>query len=134
MTIDEFINRIEQTILAVNGNPNLGTNTIGILPEDRLDILAASTIEEASKYLLAADIPKYIIDFGLASENNKGQIIDFFAERLIFPIIESQNNVLGFGGRILSDKNPKYVYTKKNLLFDKGSVLYGLDTVTSKIY
>ena len=50
---------------------------------------------------------KNIIDFGLASENSKGEIIDFFSERLIFPIIESQGNVLGFGGRILSDKNPK---------------------------
>jgi hypothetical protein len=69
MTIDEFINRIEQTILAVNSNPNLGTNTIGILPEDRLDILAASTIDEAAKYLIAADIPQYIIDFALSGQD-----------------------------------------------------------------
>ena len=90
--------------------------------------------KELYDYLISNEIePKYIIDFGLASENNKGQIIDFFAERLIFPIIESQNNVLGFGGRILSDKNPKYVNTKKNLLFDKGSVLYGLDQALENI-
>ena len=90
--------------------------------------------KELYDYLISNEIePKNIIDFGLASENNKGQIIDFFAERLIFPIIESQNNVLGFGGRILSDKNPKYVNTKKNLLFDKGSVLYGLDQALENI-
>ena len=90
--------------------------------------------KELYDYLISNEIePKYIIDFGLASENNKGQIIDFFAERLIFPILESQNNVLGFGGRILSDKNPKYVNTKKNLLFDKGSVLYGLDQALENI-
>ena len=85
-------------------------------------------------YLIINEIEsKNIIDFGLASENSKGEIIDFFSERLIFPIIESQGNVLGFGGRILSDKNPKYVNTKKNLLFDKGSVLYGLDQALENI-
>ena len=90
--------------------------------------------KELYNYLISNEIEsKNIIDFGLASENSKGEIIDFFAERLIFPIIESQNNVLGFGGRILSDKNPKYVNTKKNLLFDKGSVLYGLDQASENI-
>ena len=76
---------------------------------------------------------KNVIDYGLASENSKGDVIDFFSERLIFPIVELKDNVLGFGGRIMSDKNPKYVNTKKNLLFDKGSVLYGLDQAAESI-
>ena len=90
--------------------------------------------KELYDYLISNEIEsKNIIDFGLASKNSKGEIIDFFAERLIFPIMESQDNVLGFGGRILSDKNPKYVNTKKNLLFDKGSILYGLDQASGNI-
>ena len=100
-------------------NFNLGYNPKG---KELYDHLISNEIES-----------KNIIDFGLASENSKGEIIDFFSERLIFPIIESQGNVLGFGGRILSDKNPKYVNTKKNLLFDKGSVLYGLDQASENI-
>ena len=89
---------------------------------------------ELYNYLISSGIEsKNIIDFGLASENSKGDVIDFFSERLIFPIIELKDNVLGFGGRIMSDKNPKYINTKKNLLFDKGSVLYGLDQAAENI-
>ena len=89
---------------------------------------------ELYNYLISHGIEsKNIIDFGLASENSKGDVIDFFSERLIFPIIELKDNVLGFGGRIMSDKNPKYINTKKNLLFDKGSVLYGLDQAAESI-
>ncbi|HIB35249.1 MAG TPA: toprim domain-containing protein, partial [Dehalococcoidia bacterium] len=89
---------------------------------------------ELYNYLISSGIEsKNIIDFGLASENSKGDVIDFFSERLIFPISELKDNVLGFGGRIMSDKNPKYINTKKNLLFDKGSVLYGLDQAAENI-
>ena len=89
---------------------------------------------ELYNYLISHGIEsKNIIDFGLASENSTGDVIDFFSERLIFPIIELKDNVLGFGGRIMSDKNPKYINTKKNLLFDKGSVLYGLDQAVESI-
>ena len=89
---------------------------------------------ELYNYLISHGIEsKNIIDFGLASENSTGDVIDFFSERLIFPIIELKDNVLGFGGRIMSDKNPKYINTKKNLLFDKGSVLYGLDQAAESI-
>tara|TARA_B100001167_G_scaffold83431_1_gene50187 strand:- start:1040 stop:2845 length:1806 start_codon:yes stop_codon:yes gene_type:complete len=89
---------------------------------------------ELYNYLISHGIEsKNIIDFGLASENSTGDVIDFFSERLIFPIIELKDNVLGFGGRIMSDQNPKYINTKKNLLFDKGSVLYGLDQAAESI-
>ena len=89
---------------------------------------------ELYNYLISHGIEsKNIIDFGLASENSTGDVIDFFSERLIFPIIELKDNVLGFGGRIMSYKNPKYINTKKNLLFDKGSVLYGLDQAAESI-
>lgn len=72
MTIDEFINRIEETIVKVNGDPELGTNTIGILPEDRLSILAASTIDEASKYLITSGIPEWVIDIALSGQDISG--------------------------------------------------------------
>ena len=68
-----------------------------------------------------------LIQYGLISKSANGKELDFFSDRLIFPIKSQNDDILGFGGRVLSDRNPKYINTKKNSLFDKGAVLYGID-------
>ena len=65
--------------------------------------------------------------YGLVSKSKGESFYDFFSERLIFPIKNQKKEILGFGGRILNDQLPKYINTKKNLAFDKGAVLYGID-------
>ena len=65
--------------------------------------------------------------YGLVSKSKGETFYDFFSDRLIFPIKNHKKEILGFGGRILNDQLPKYINTKKNLAFDKGSVLYGID-------
>ena len=67
------------------------------------------------------------VEFGLLSEGKNQSVYDFFSDRLIFPIKSQNNDVLGFGGRVMTDQNPKYINTKKNVIFDKGSILYGID-------
>lgn len=54
---------------------------------------------------------------------------DRFRNRLIFPIIDGRQNVIGFGGRVLDDSMPKYLNSKDSLLFDKGKNLYGLNLI-----
>lgn len=84
--------------------------------------------KKLSKYLQNKDYAlESLIQYGLISKSANGKELDFFSDRLIFPIKSQNDDILGFGGRVLSDRNPKYINTKKNSLFDKGAVLYGID-------
>ncbi len=84
--------------------------------------------KKLSEYLQNKDYAlESLIQYGLISKSAIGKELDFFSDRLIFPIKSQNDDILGFGGRVLSDRNPKYINTKKNSLFDKGAVLYGID-------
>ncbi len=50
---------------------------------------------------------------------------DFFRERLIFPIVDLRNRVLGFGGRTLGADEPKYINSADSRIFHKGKEFYG---------
>ena len=58
-------------------------------------------------------------------KNNK--IRDFFYKRLIFPILNIQGRVVGFGGRALDDSNPKYINSPESKIFQKRYLLYNLN-------
>ena len=72
MTVDEFLQRIESIILQINEDDSLGTNQIGITTEQRVDILSAPTVQDASLYLLSANIPQYVIDFAISGQDITG--------------------------------------------------------------
>jgi len=57
-----------------------------------------------------------------------GKMNDAYGKRLMFPIIDTMNNVIGFSGRILekNDNLAKYKNTRQTLVFDKSKVVYGL--------
>src|SRR4051794_4497338 len=52
---------------------------------------------------------------------------DRFRGRLMIPIRDPRGRVIGFGGRILGDGEPKYLNSPQTVLFDKGRTLYNLD-------
>jgi DNA primase len=56
-----------------------------------------------------------------------GEPYDRFRRRLMFPIRDPRGRVIGFGGRILGDGQPKYLNSPDTPLFDKGRTLYNLD-------
>lgn len=64
---------------------------------------------------------------GLISERS-GRIVDFFRERVMFPIHNFSGRVIGFGGRILTNEKtaPKYVNTPQTVIYDKSKTLYGI--------
>ena len=68
-----------------------------------------------------------ILTAGVVSKNMKGDIYENFAGRLIFPILDTRERVIGFGGRVLDNSLPKYVNSPENALYHKGSNLYGLN-------
>ncbi|MGB3207249.1 MAG: toprim domain-containing protein, partial [Crinalium sp.] len=62
-----------------------------------------------------------------------GGYIDRFRDRLIIPIHDTQGRVIGFGGRTLSDEQPKYLNSPETELFDKGRTLFALDKAKDAI-
>ena len=75
-----------------------------------------------------------IVEVGLAVRNEKGRVYDRFRNRLMFPIRDDRGRVVGFGGRALSDEDTaKYINSPQSAIFDKSSLLYGLDMGKSAI-
>jgi DNA primase len=75
-----------------------------------------------------------ILEAGLTTEGERGNVYDRFRDRIMFPIRDIQGHVIGFGGRALGeDSQPKYLNTPQTPLFDKGSVLYGINLTRNSI-
>ena len=65
---------------------------------------------------------------GVLAESDRGSPpYDRFRGRIIFPILDNRENLVGLGGRILGDGEPKYLNSPQTKLFDKGNILYGLN-------
>ena len=67
-----------------------------------------------------------LIELGLAAEKN-GRLYDKFRGRVIFPIINVRGKVIGFGGRIIGDGEPKYLNSPESAVYQKKYNLYGLN-------
>jgi DNA primase len=62
---------------------------------------------------------------GLVKKSSE-RYYDYFRDRLIFPISDSHGSVVGFGGRVLGEGEPKYLNSPESPLFSKSKNLYGL--------
>ena len=89
-------------------------------------------------------LTKYLSDKGFTKEeqktaflcgvSKKGDFIDYFRGRIIFPIIDLQSNVIAFGGRVLDNKDmPKYLNSSDTPAFKKSRNLYALNFAKNSI-
>ena len=67
-----------------------------------------------------------LLDLKVTTSNDSGRVYDFFRDRLMFPIRNRRGKVIGFGGRILGEGQPKYLNSPETRIFHKGTELYGL--------
>ncbi len=77
----------------------------------------------------AADVPAALLvraGLAIAREDGSGYY-DRFRNRLMFPIFDTQDRVIGFGARAMGDNEVKYLNTPETPLFSKGRNLYGLN-------
>ena len=70
---------------------------------------------------------------GLFGYDDKGNPYDKFWNRVMFPIVDKRNHVIGFGGRVLGDAKPKYLNSPETVVFDKSRNLYGINYIHGKI-
>ena len=68
-----------------------------------------------------------ILESGLVNKNERGQYIDRYRNRLMFPICDARGKVIAFGGRVLDDSKPKYINSPENVVYSKGRNLFGLN-------
>ena len=67
-----------------------------------------------------------ILASDLVNKNDRGQYIDRFRQRLMFPIQDVRGRIIAFVGRVLDDSKPKYINSPENLVYSKGRHLFGL--------
>lgn len=72
---------------------------------------------------------KSLLEVGLIIRKTEGGCYDRFRDRIMFPIQDYRGRVIGFGGRILQQGEPKYLNSPETLLFQKSHELYGLNLV-----
>ncbi|MBN1808553.1 MAG: DNA primase [Planctomycetes bacterium] len=90
---------------------------------------APNAWETLRKYMNAKKIgDKWLASAGLARLRDDGSVYDYFRNRLMFPIRNSEGKVVGFGARALADEDePKYLNSPETPIFRKGTTLFGLD-------
>lgn len=69
---------------------------------------------------------KKLLDCGLVIKKDDGGYYDRFRDRVMFPIHDHRGRIIGFGGRIIDNGEPKYLNSPETPLFQKGHELYGL--------
>lgn len=83
------------------------------------------------KFLLSKNMkPEELLSAGVIVERNseKGKgFLDKFRGRVVFPLTESDGNIVGFTGRTILNQDPKYLNTSETLVFHKTFFLFGLD-------
>ena len=70
---------------------------------------------------------------GLLGRSEGGKLYDRFRDRLMFPIRNARGQLVGFGGRIIGEGEPKYLNSPETILFHKGQEVYGLPQAKNAI-
>ncbi|WP_289300932.1 DNA primase [Sporofaciens musculi] len=72
-----------------------------------------------------------LLKAGLVSMDERQGVYDKFWNRVMFPIMDANSRVIGFGGRVMGDGKPKYLNSPETIIFDKSRNLYGLNRARS---
>ena len=118
-----------------------GERALAYLKGRRLgdDTIRAFGLGYANKY--SDDLYRYlkgqgyqddmIAKAGLITVDEKHGAHDKFWNRVMFPIMDANSRVIGFGGRVMGDGKPKYLNSPETMIFDKSRNLYGLNRARS---
>jgi DNA primase len=99
---------------------------IGFAPDGWDNLLSALAKDETQRAVL--------LRAGLVVRKTSGGYYDRFRDRVMFPIRDTRGRVVGFGGRVLDDSEPKYLNSPETPVFHKGREVYGLDLARAAIH
>ena len=93
-----------------------------------------TTHDNLVRFLLRHDADPADITASGLTRSERGGLIDFFRQRLVIPIRDEQGRPVGFGGRAVNVGTPKYLNTRGTSVFDKSSVIFGLDLAREAVH
>ena len=109
----------------------------GILPKTITDFqlgFCLSSWEALKQYMLERGYTEdELITAGLIIQAESGKSHDRFRNQLMFPICDAKGKVTGFGARVLDDSLPKYINSPQTDIFNKSSILYGINLAQAAI-
>lgn len=73
-----------------------------------------------------------MLEAGLLVEGREGRVYDRFRNRVMFPILSLRGDVIGFGGRVMDDSQPKYLNSPETPVFAKGRNLFAMNLVKNE--
>lgn len=73
-----------------------------------------------------------LYELNLISKGKNGNYYDRFRDRVMFPIINRNNKVIGFGARAMGDAKPKYLNSKETPIFNKGKNVFNINIVSKE--
>ena len=71
-----------------------------------------------------------LLELNLISKSKNGNYIDRFRDRVMFPIINRNNRIIGFGARAFEDAKPKYLNSRETPIFHKGSNVFNINIIS----
>lgn len=71
-----------------------------------------------------------LLELNLISKSKNGNYIDRFRDRVMFPIINRNNRIIGFGARAFGDAKPKYLNSRETPIFHKGSNVFNMNIIS----
>ena len=76
---------------------------------------------------------KELLESNVVKLDKNNKIRDFFYNRFMFPIANEFGKIVGFGGRVLDNSNPKYINSPESVFFKKREILYNLSNAKKNI-
>ncbi len=89
----------------------------------------SNNINEMFEYLKSKGFTENEILKSVIVEKKETRYVDKFRNRLMFPIVDTKDRVIAFGGRVMDDSKPKYINSPDTLIYSKSRNLYGLNIV-----
>jgi DNA primase len=136
LRMNELAVKFYQKMLAADRTASAYLSGRGILEESVSSFLlgyAPDVRDGLVKELKKAGYSDAMIrEAGLANSDTKGAR-DLFRKRIIFPIANYKNDVIGFGGRVMDNTLPKYLNSPETWLFKKGENLFALGLAKDEI-
>ncbi len=134
---EKIINILEASTKWFQDNLNLNENCIRYLKSRKLNKDTVNLFKLGYSYNPKTNLYNHLKNNGFKDEDilesnvvktdSNNKIRDFFYKRLIFPILSEQGKIVGFGGRVLDNSNPKYINSPESTFFKKRSILYNLN-------
>jgi DNA primase len=108
------------------------------IPESRIDIFklgySPKGFDNWKTLNLSDKEVSLSIKLGLLKKSDKEHVYDFFRDRIMFPIIDVNQKIAGFGGRIISEsEEAKYINSPASLIYDKGKMFFNLNLAANSI-